>query len=302
MTDTPRVDSPARPAARIRRTVAAAALTLLLAVQPGATQESYFEGPVPPDLCRPDDERKEVLLLGSYHMSNPGADRFNLESDDVLVTDRQAEIRAIVDRLERFAPTHVAVEAPWGDTVTIERYRAFATDGGDLRRSEEEQIGFRLARRVGHETIHPVDVRIGLDFEAVARLAAQDPRLGRKLGEMEAVGEEAVDLMAEKLAQGSIGSMLRWMNEPDNLRRAHSVYLDFFVPVAVGDDYAGADMVAEWYRRNLRIFANLTRIATEPDARLFVVFGQGHIPILRQALIDHSDFCVEDPLPYLEGL
>lgn len=302
MTETRRVDPRCRRAAWLQRSVAPAALALLLAVRPGATQESYMEAPIPPDECRADDERKEVLLLGSYHMSNPGADRFNLESDDVLAADRQAEIRAIVDRLERFAPTHVAVEAPWGDTATVERYRAYAADGGGLRRSEEEQIGFRLARRLGHETIHPVDVRIRLDFEAVGRVAAQDPRLGRKLGEMEAVGEAVIDLMAEKLAQGSVGSMLHWMNEPDNLRRAHSVYLDFFVPVVVGDEYPGADMVAEWYRRNLRIFANLTRIVTEPDARIFVVFGQGHIPILRQAVIDHSDFCVEDPLPYLEGL
>lgn len=302
MADTPCVGSRRRPSAWIRRSVPPAALALLLAVLPGAAQESYFEAPIPPEECRPDDERKEVLLLGSYHMSNPGADRFNLESDDVLAAHRQAEIRAVVERLERFAPTHVTVEAPWGDTATIERYRAFAADGGELSRSEEEQIGFRLARNLGHETIHPVDVRQSLDFEAVSRVAAREPRLARKLGQMETVGEAVIERMAEKLAKGSVGSMLRWMNEPDNLHRAHSVYLDFFVPVAVGDDYAGADMVAEWYRRNLRIFANLTRIATEPDARIFVVFGQGHIPILRQAVIDHSDFCVEDPLSYLEGL
>ena len=54
-------------------------------------------GPVPPAECRTTGEdRIPVLLIGSYHMSNPGADRFNLESDDVLSTRRQQEIEDVV--------------------------------------------------------------------------------------------------------------------------------------------------------------------------------------------------------------
>lgn len=41
--------------------------------------------PAPPPLA-------EVLVLGVYHMANPGRDIFNLQADDVLVPKRQAEI------------------------------------------------------------------------------------------------------------------------------------------------------------------------------------------------------------------
>ncbi len=291
-------------AALVPLVVAGAASFLL--TPPAAAQETdgqgYFDRPIPPDYCQPNDERTAVLLLGSYHMANPGRDAFNLEADDVLTPQRQAEIQALVERLERFRADVVAVEARWGDTVTTARYRAYVAGERELGRNETEQIGFRLAHRLGHERVYPIDVSMGLDFEAVGRTASEDPRLAAKLGQMQAVGEEAIALMAARLAESGIGSMLRWMNEPDNLRRAHMIYLDFFVPVVVGENYAGADMVAAWYQRNLRVFANLTRIAIEPGSRVFVVFGQGHIPILRQAVIDHPAFCVEDPLPYLEGL
>jgi hypothetical protein len=40
-----------------------------------------------------------------------------------------------------------------------------------------------------------------------------------------------------------------------------------------GDVYGGADMVADWYKRNLRIFANLTRIS-EPGDRVFIIYGR----------------------------
>lgn len=267
-----------------------------------ARAQNALEAPIAPAACGPDDPRVEVLLLGSYHMANPGADAFNLEADDVLLPERQAEIEAVVERLAGFAPTHVAVEAPRGDTATLARYRAYTEGERELRRSEEEQIGFRLARRLGHETVHPIDVPMALDFEAVADVAERDPRLGRHLAEMREVGRDAIELMARWLAEGTVGSMLRHMNEPDVLFRAHRLYTDHFVPIVEGEDYAGADMVARWWQRNLRIFANVARIATDPGDRVFVVYGQGHVPILRQLVTEHSDFCVEDPLPYLEGL
>ena len=37
-------------------------------------------------------KRAEVLVLGVYHMSNPGRDIFNVQADDVLVPKRQREI------------------------------------------------------------------------------------------------------------------------------------------------------------------------------------------------------------------
>jgi len=72
-------------------------------------------GPVPPAECRANGEdRTPVLIVGSYHMSNPGADRFNLESDDVLSARRQQEIEDVVSEvfikayrsLHRYRPDH----------------------------------------------------------------------------------------------------------------------------------------------------------------------------------------------------
>ncbi len=74
---------------------------------------------------------------------------------------------------------------------------------------------------------------------------------------------------------------------------------DTTITIVEADDYAGADMVAIWFQRNLRIFANLTRVADSPNDRIFVVYGAGHVPLLRDFVTDHPDYCVEDPLRYL---
>jgi hypothetical protein len=38
------------------------------------------------------DARAEILVLGTYHMANPGADVYNIQADDVLSPKRQQEI------------------------------------------------------------------------------------------------------------------------------------------------------------------------------------------------------------------
>src|SRR2546428_14163039 len=54
--------------------------------------------------------RAEVLVLGVYHMSNPGHDIFNMQADDVLAPKRQAEIAQVMAVLKRFWPTKIALE------------------------------------------------------------------------------------------------------------------------------------------------------------------------------------------------
>ena len=256
-------------------------------------------GPVPPAEClATGEDRIPVLVLGSYHMSNPGADRFNLESDDVLAPRRQEEIEEVVTRLAAFAPTVVALETAWGDTTNAADYRTWRAGGRELRGKEEEQIGFRLADRAGLETVYPIDARIGLPDSLLMATIGVDPSLGQNLALLEPYGEAAMALMDEMLSDLTIGEFLWQMNSPEGLAANHSSYFRFFLPIVADTSYGGADYVAVWYRRNLRIAANVGRIAEEGD-RVFLVIGQGHAPILRQVFTDWPKFCLEDPLKYL---
>ena len=70
-----------------------------------------------------------IMVLGSYHMNDPGQDMFNLAADDVTAPKRQAEIQAVVDRLALWKPTKVAVESKLGDSLTQARYQAYRSGG-----------------------------------------------------------------------------------------------------------------------------------------------------------------------------
>ena len=56
-------------------------------------------------------------------------------------------------------------------------------------------------------------------------------------------------------------------------------------------EHAGADILSiHWYDRNLRMHRNIKRVASSPEDRVLVLFGAGHMGILK-----HLATC--DPLP-----
>jgi hypothetical protein len=246
-------------------------------------------------------EKIPLLLLGSYHMGNPGADQFNLEADDVLTPKRQEEIEAVVKNLARFKPTKICVEAPFGDSATVARYKEYLAGKRELRRSEEEQIGFRLAKMLGHETIYPIDVRMDLGFDKLDKVISANPaEHGTRMADMQKIGGMAIAQMAEWLKNGTIGDMLYQMNRPEFLDITYQLYLQVFLPTVEGTDFAGADLVGKWYHRNLQIMSNLHQIGSQPGDRVFIVYGQGHVPLFERIAEDSPYFEVVDVLQYLK--
>jgi hypothetical protein len=51
---------------------------------------------------------------------------------------------------------------------------------------------------------------------------------------------------------------------------------------ADGLDRLHPDLVADWFRRNIRIYRNIVALVGSPDERVLVVYGAGHLGWLRQ--------------------
>src|SRR5438270_6572291 len=85
-----------------------------------------------------------VMVLATFHMSNPGHDLHNQQVDDVLAPARQAQMEKVAKDLARFAPTRIAVE--WPQDLVAERYRKYLDGTLPPSRNEVVQLGFRLAK------------------------------------------------------------------------------------------------------------------------------------------------------------
>ena len=252
----------------------------------------------------PSPARPTLLVLGSYHMNNPGRDAFNLEADDVLAPRRQEEIRDVVTRLRAFHPTQVAIERSWrlGDDWQKD-YEAFRAGNFSLTRDERHQIGFRVAADADVERVTAVDWDwedgevTGPDPEDQWEYAAAyQPELHRRIEEF---GRGHIAEMARLLESGTVRDLLRWLNSPDQEAANHRVYLGTLALTGSPATPVGVAWLAGWYRRNLIILTNLVRLAASPHDRVFAIYGAGHVPLLRQFAQLSGLFHVEDALDYL---
>jgi Family of unknown function (DUF5694) len=241
-------------------------------------------------------EKARVMILGTYHFHNPGADRAQFTVADPLSEPKQREIAEVVGQLERFRPTKIAIEWPPSRAdSTNAQYARYRAGQFTLGSNEVHQLGFRLASRLGHERLYLVDYSKGLPIDSMMKYAGvRDPEGAARFN---AVIAEVEGMMSRMQREMTVGQILRYMNEPAMLDRALQVYVDM-TTIGAGDGYIGARVAADWYDRNIHMFANLAR-ATRPGDRVLLIVGQGHAPIIRHLVQNHPAMELVEPLEFL---
>jgi hypothetical protein len=225
--------------------------------------------------------RAEVLVLGTYHMANPGHDIFNMKADDVLAPKRQAEIAEVAAALKTFKPTKIAIEND-SQKKLDERYAQYLNGKYVLTANEIDQIGLRLAKELGHTTIYAVDADGDFPFQRVVNFAKASGQSATLDAITTGGWGEMVKAQGNYLQTHTVLQTLLYMNSDARVAQDLGYY---YLAAHYGEpgDYAGPDLLAEWYRRNLRIFNNVTKLVASPDDHILVIFGAGHLGWLRQA-------------------
>lgn len=238
----------------------------------------------------------KALLLGTFHFGYPNLDGHKTDSAkfiDVKSPQRQREMEELAEVIRRFKPTRIYVESsdqPWIDSL----YGAYLTGHYTLGRNEIFQLGFRIAKQMNHKTLYAVDTwpfsneyyrRYGWidslwnDQTSVDRL--RDQYWEAKYKEFYTTSD-SVELSLSLLEHFLL------MSTPEVLQRMHGHYL---ASGFAKESTAGADILSIWwYNRNLRIFNNILRTKPTANDRIVVLFGNGHIPILKHCFYSSPEF------------
>lgn len=253
----------------------------------------------------------KVMPIGTVHLDNPGRDVNNPKVPDVLTPQKQRELEALRDSLAQFQPTKMAIEVRrrhQGDIDSL--YRAFRAGRLDTSfavgdfvstRSEQYQLGFRLAKQLDHERVWAVDHMVPMRMGKVFTYAKKnDPALAKALSEFS--GGPLMTEIDRLLQKETLTDLYRFLNRAETVERFRAPYTRMATAGAdqfpSDSTYVGADVVAQYHKRNLRIFANLEAIA-EPGDRIITIFGAGHMPFLRPLIEASPRIQFVDPLDYL---
>jgi hypothetical protein len=244
----------------------------------------------------------QVMVLGSYHMGNPGQDLHNAKVDDVRTPAKQAELADVAARLAKFKPTVIAVEALSDrPDYAVAKFDSFTPELLTKNPDERVQIGFRLAHKLGLKVVYGIDEQSEtIDYfpydkvEAFAKEHGEESRLARLHAKVESMMTELE--AAQK--NTPVRLLLARMNEPARIMTDNNDF--YYGLLGIGDrtTQPGADLNGSWYLRNAKIFAKLTQVA-KPGDRVVVLFGAGHAYWLRQLVQNTPGFILVEPNKFL---
>jgi hypothetical protein len=261
------------------------------------------------------------MLLGTSHLAQTPDDKqntFALDAGNVLGEQRQSELDTLTDWLGEWNPDRIAVEHPvTKQSIVDQAYTAYTDDSGDIdavsgwersRQDEIVQVGFRLADKLGHDSVAAVDyvqeftaLMTEEEMQQMPESVVTDPDSVEYplIGAREAIEEEQ-----QRLEEGSLLDHYRRLNALDGGSFAwindQHLYATAFEHSDAGE-YTILKLITAWMQRNLHIASNIWNTLYADDERVLVVYGASHVPGLRQILTSTPMMAPVSPLPYLES-
>jgi hypothetical protein len=176
-------------------------------------------------------------------------------------------------------------------------YRQYSAGAFTLTADERHQLGFRIAAELDHEQVYAIDWQGIIGWDRALSFAREHSQ-ATKLDEYTTRARQKIDELNARITAVSALDLLRDANDPAGLQRNHQWYM-LWALVGEGNQYVGADIICNWYGRNLKIFVNLTRITESPQDRILVVIGAGHILLLTHFVQSSGLYILEPVAPYL---
>lgn len=253
-------------------------------------------------------EITRVLTVGSFHFNFPNLDVQTIDSShqiDVLTADNQQQITQIAQQLMAFKPTHIVVEYPFEHQKKVNKqYDQYLADDAFIssRRSEVYQLGFRIAKRLGHKNIYAADTW-GKMYNTVSK-ALDDEQQESAFGRFYKNNHDTT-LRFERepvFKSQSIMAELRQLNAEQTIEKTLGNYLiGQFKYETDSSPFFGADFeTGRWFNRNLRIFRNIQRVPEAPERRILVIFGAGHMNLLNLFFDASPEYERESVTNYLD--
>lgn len=248
------------------------------------------------------NKKTQILILGTYHFDKCGKHLVDIKSGDMAEDKKQQEINETVQKLLKFKPNKIAVEFERKDETELNEVYADYCNGKSIvdnqiigHKNEIVQLGFKLGKMLNHKKIYPIDYPVSLPEEVFEYAKKNCPKVYKKF--MDKINDCSVK-ENEIMKNGTVNKILKNINNPECVKKEHSDLYLYINRVGAGDTYYGVDMLTQWYRRNLYIFANLQDMA-QPNDRILVIYGSGHCAILQELVREYSRFEIVDPLKYL---
>ncbi|NRF40674.1 DUF5694 domain-containing protein [Pedobacter foliorum] len=248
-------------------------------------------------------DKINVILIGTFHFNNPGNDAAKTNNRDMLSKENQLGLEQITDLIvKKYKPDQIFVESNYNkkrelndnyqlylkdkfsaftDTIKNARMRKLYTEG------ETFQLAFRLAKKAKNEVIYPIDTLIELRFDLLQKLIKSDAKLSQ-------IFKDKVANLSKKanytLAKKDLKEVFKDLNTDKDLNENKGFYISFANSLGINENYFGANLVSDWYKRNLIMYSNVQNQLISNTKNIVILVGTGHAAMFKDFIKNDEKF------------
>jgi len=243
----------------------------------------------------------KIVLIGTLHLTPSKEDVYKNKSINLHTKQRQYEIQQVVNKIVSFHPNQVCLEYPIEDQFEMDSiYNAYKAGHYQLKDNERDLFGIQSAKKLGLAKLTCINYSFGnFAFDTIVRFAKENDQQ-IYLDSINRMATEFLKKADEKLTTLSLSDFLIYINSKEELEKNLSFYTKYTTRIGNDQNYVGANLTADWYSTNIHIYTNLLKLVKPTDKSIVVIFGQGHIPILKHLLNNNSDFEVVEVKDFLK--
>ncbi|NRB62332.1 MAG: hypothetical protein HRU40_04750 [Saprospiraceae bacterium] len=258
----------------------------------------------------PIDKKIKVYLLGTFH--------FAQTDDDYNVKEQkhQESIKELCDIIQKQNPDKIFVERQpeFEFKSKIDSLFQAYTKGRELKpKGEMYQIGFRVAKELGHKKVYQCDNpgQYGKYYRQARDYAAKNDQMdileAKRIGTVKRydniVNEDSV------MQNSTLLEYIQWINSEQVMQTSHAHYIANYPQIGSTDFYnyddddtlIGAELTADWYRRNIMIYTKMICQLDYKEDAIFLLMGADHIPIIKNLFDANPYFEVINPREWLKS-
>tara|TARA_R110000850_G_scaffold115256_5_gene230689 strand:- start:60405 stop:61253 length:849 start_codon:yes stop_codon:yes gene_type:complete len=243
------------------------------------------------DIKSNDSGKISVLNFGSAHLTHTSD--ANTAVRDLKDLQVKKDINKIVKSLVAYKPTVICIEMqPDNNSFVNEVFQKYIIDQSNrLNYSEElNAIAFETARLSDVKYIYGIDDQMGFDYPSLIDLANRNT-------------SDSLFVMNQMNSYKEVNNLplleqFHKINTKEYKMETFNFY-NFLATMHTNEKYEGADIIADFYKRNIRMYSNFCDIPLTKNDRVLIILGATHTAYFDVFLENNPKYKVENTLDHL---
>jgi len=235
-------------------------------------------------------KKKQILLIGTFHYANPGHDVAKINTFNVMSEKSQKELEIMSDKIKKFGPDKIFVEWKFSKQAELDKFYGKNTDSLLKTDSNEiTQLALRTAKKLKHKKMYGIDYRTRFPYDS---LMMSMEKANQK--ELMKINTESTEKYQkdhnERMGKSTLTDLMLYYNQKESNNDNIQWYLEVANRTGTPDDFTGASLVSNWYKRNLYMYSLIQKLTESTDKKIMVLVGAGHAAIIRDFLAHDPEF------------